>query len=570
MSHIYPKVIDDYHNSWGEKEILLALKNLSDEWHIFYSVNWNSRNRYGNIVWGEADFVILHEKYGILVIEVKSGGISLKDGVWTQTRLDNNQQISMKNPFVQANRSKYKLIDILDNSLPNNQRCQVEKAVWFPSIEDLSGIDLPLEYSYDTILTKDALGFTEEYLIRAYKYYNSSNNTNLDKNGIETIRKLLMPEFDLIPSQSTDVEEETFSLIRTTEEQKKVLDLIDLQGDVAISGGAGTGKTVLAVEEARRLAEGGRKVLFLCFNRFLYDSLSRNNPHFNIEYSTLYTFFNSYTNIRNEENDYSLLLQAIRETDFFDLDYDTLVIDEAQDFEGKALDIIIKNAKKADVKVLVFYDKNQILYANRKDIEATINDFDCKITLSVNCRNTKKIISTANSPLGIVTKHINNEINGVMPRFISRNNKEAILVKLREVIASYIAEGFSPNDIVILTLKTEQTSVMEGINTIDNYVVSNNPNDQSKQQTIVFTTARKFKGLESKIVLLVDFNKENITDEIGKNLFYVAASRAKNRLDILTVLTEEEIAEIAREINYREYPELAIIKKLKVKPDIEK
>ena len=138
------------------------------------------------------------------------------------------------------------------------------------------------------------------------------------------------------------------------------------------------------------------------------------------------------------------------------------------------------------------------------------------------------------------------------------------------MIASYIAEGFSPNDIVILTLKTEQTSVMEGINAIDNYVVSNNPNDQSKQQTIVFTTARKFKGLESKIVLLVDFNKENITDEIGKNLFYVAASRAKNRLDIVTVLTEEEIAEIAREINYREYPELAIIKKLKVKPDIEK
>ena len=86
MSHIYPKIIDDYHNSWGEKEILLALKSLSDEWHIFYSLNWNRRNKFGNIVWGEADFVVLHEKYGMVVLEVKSGGIRLKDGNWTQIR----------------------------------------------------------------------------------------------------------------------------------------------------------------------------------------------------------------------------------------------------------------------------------------------------------------------------------------------------------------------------------------------------------------------------------------------------------------------------------------------------
>src|SRR5208282_5868823 len=35
------------------------------------------------------------------------------------------------------------------------------------------------------------------------------------------------------------------------------------------SGGAGTGKTVLALEAARRLATPGRRVLFVCFNKAL-------------------------------------------------------------------------------------------------------------------------------------------------------------------------------------------------------------------------------------------------------------------------------------------------------------
>ena len=52
--------------------------------------------------------------YGILVIEVKSGGISFKDGKWYQTRIDNNEVNEMKNPFNQANRSKYKLIDEIE------------------------------------------------------------------------------------------------------------------------------------------------------------------------------------------------------------------------------------------------------------------------------------------------------------------------------------------------------------------------------------------------------------------------------------------------------------------------
>ena len=40
-----------------------------------------------------------------------------------------------------------------------------------------------------------------------------------------------------------------------------------------IAGATGTGKTVMAVEKAKRHADNGEKVLFLCYNSFLKDYL---------------------------------------------------------------------------------------------------------------------------------------------------------------------------------------------------------------------------------------------------------------------------------------------------------
>ena len=90
MAKIYPNIVNDFHNSYGEFQIFESLKKLPDDWYVYYSLNWQKRSANGRIVWGEADFVVFNKNYGILVFEVKSGGISFTDGQWYQTRLDNN------------------------------------------------------------------------------------------------------------------------------------------------------------------------------------------------------------------------------------------------------------------------------------------------------------------------------------------------------------------------------------------------------------------------------------------------------------------------------------------------
>ena len=52
-----------------------------------------------------------------------------------------------------------------------------------------------------------------------------------------------------------------------------------------------------------------------------------------------------------------------------------------------------------------------------------------------------------------------------------------------------------------------------------------------------FMSCRKFKGLEADAVLLVDFTERTVTDDAM--LFYVGASRARIRLEILTVMNNE-------------------------------
>ena len=62
MAKIYPEIPDDFHSSLGEYKIFYALKNLPDEWNVYYSVNWQRREN-NSIRWGEADFLIFNPKY---------------------------------------------------------------------------------------------------------------------------------------------------------------------------------------------------------------------------------------------------------------------------------------------------------------------------------------------------------------------------------------------------------------------------------------------------------------------------------------------------------------------------
>lgn len=556
MAKIYPTFTDDFHSSLGEYKIFNALKKLPDDWYVLYSLNWNNKLQSGKVQWGEADFVILNRIYGLLVIEVKSGGIEYKEGNWIQTRLDNFEKNPMKNPFKQADKSKYKFISLLDNVLYGNKKCYIDKAVWFPSIKNIDSDSLPPEYDDKIVLTEEALDNPLQYIIRAFDFYNSKHYTYMEKDDFDKVLSALMPEFNLIPSASNIIEENDYSFLQLTQEQKKVLDFISDQGNASIQGGAGTGKTFIAVEQAKRFSDYG-EVLFLCFNRYLYKHLENNCFHKNVEYLNIHTFINIYSSdniLSNEE-----LLKVLKTIDFNELNYKFIIIDEAQDFDNKILSLIVEKSTESNIRCFVFYDKNQLLYSDK--MPAILNDFECKLTLNKNCRNTFKILSTTNSPMNLPIRTDEYCIEGIMPRLYISNDKDKIVKKIGESISNYLSNGYKLDDIVILTLNTENNSILGSISKINNFEILH----EKSEGKILFTTAKKYKGLESNIVILVDFNSDVIsTDELTR-LFYVSTSRARQLLDIFYHNINDDIKFLSDKIDGDQNSFVKISKLFKVR-----
>lgn len=542
MANIYPEISEDFHNSLGEFKIFEALKKLPDEWNIYYSVNWHKRENNGKIRWGEADFLIFNPKKGILVIEVKSGGIKFENGRWIQKRLDTLEEFSMQNPFKQADRSKYTIIDNLDNSLFFGDKCLVDKAVWFPSIDkkQLKQIQLPMEYDKNLILTSEDLNNPEEALNSIFKFYNSAAYTKLSKNSIDIIKKIIMPNFNLIPSASNIKGEAEYVFYQLTNEQKKVLDFIDEQNTVAIQGSAGTGKTFIAVEQAKRFAIDG-KVLFLCFNKYLNQHLRNKCFIENVDYYTLHSFL---VQISNGEDVYELskCIEILENIDFSEKEYKYIIIDETQDFNKNIIKLIYDKVIENNLKLVIFYDKNQLIFQD--DLPDIIKNFDCKLTLLKNCRNTVKITSSVNSIFEIPININELAIPGTMPKIHYSSNGDKIISSLENTINNYIENGYDCEDITILTLETEETSILNNKTFLGRYRLSNKREDNS----IFFTTSKKFKGLESNIIIVVDFNPKLYNDEIYKRNLYVSLSRARQKLDVFTVTSQSEIYDMLDEV----------------------
>lgn len=557
MAKIYPKFVDDFHGSYGEEQIFKSLKTLNDSWTIFHSINWQKRNINGKISWGEADFVIMNKNYGILVVEVKSGGISFKDGEWYQTRLDNNETNKMKNPFSQANRSKYKFRELFENRFGFSEKIFVEKIVWFPSInaEELNNIQLPQEYDKRLILTSKSLFDPERTIIGAYNYYNSTKFNQISDSAYKEVFNLMLPEFNLIPELSSKYDEINYRFNQLTREQEKILNFIEFQNTIAIEGGAGTGKTFIALEYARRASNNG-KVLFLCFNKYLNDFLNSNYSHDNVDYFNIYGFIAKGIGASTITD--NNMLKELKNINITKFGYNTIIIDEAQDYDFSILKYLRDISVDNNYNFVIFYDKNQQVI--KSNFSSIIKDFDCKLTLKNNCRNTIKIQSTINSIFSLPLNYYCYSIEGIMPSMYYSDNKDSIISNMESEIDKLISNGVKIEDITILTLLTENESILSEISHIGKYDISNS----REKDKIFFTTSRKFKGLESDAVIVVDFDIRNNNEDFIRN-FYVSTSRAKINLLIYSNNNDWEINETGISINSNFSPIASISSKYKVK-----
>lgn len=114
------------------------------------------------------------------------------------------------------------------------------------------------------------------WLMRVISFWGSAGGFQaLGPLGIRLVEEIFCTSIEIKPLLVSELDDEERIRVRLTEQQARVLRVIGGRKRAVIAGGAGTGKTLIAVEKARRSAEAWGRVLLLCYNRPLADALAQ-------------------------------------------------------------------------------------------------------------------------------------------------------------------------------------------------------------------------------------------------------------------------------------------------------
>jgi hypothetical protein len=266
MARLFPEELPDDAPSEAERRALNALRDGLDDRHtVLAQLSWLAPHPDGRPREGEADLVIVHPEWGFLVIEVK-GGFITSDPVrgWAS----NGRRI--KDPIRQAQSASHHLSDRLGAGISTRAfNYPFGHAVWFPET-DAVGLPPRMDAPDAIVLDADSLGQPTEAIGAAFNYWLPDPlPQGPGEAGVKALVSLVAPSWDLRPMLGAAIRRDAAAYGRLTAQQFDLLRTLGRHRRALIAGCAGSGKTLLAIEKARRLVAEGFTVLFTCYNRNL-------------------------------------------------------------------------------------------------------------------------------------------------------------------------------------------------------------------------------------------------------------------------------------------------------------
>lgn len=529
-------------------EVLCA--QLPKDVRVFHSYPWMRKERDLDKSWqaevireGEADFVIVDPRYGIMVIEVKGGQMLYEPSTRQWDRRGATHAV--KDPFEQASRNMFILEKLIkDRSFAGRALPFVRtRAVVFPDC-DFFGT-LPPGVIRDNLIVASDLGKIGEKIEKLFQSYAfKPDASGIGKAALDGILNALTSTFRLVPALWREVEDQERQIFRLTEQQSQLLDFLGKRKRAAIEGVAGSGKTKLAMIRARRFAEEGKSVLLVCFNKMLAEWLGSELPTEYREKITVRHYHGlcaewvkqagliwPHAGIDPEfwkKTAPCLFEQAI---DLLPKRFDAVVVDEGQDFESSWWDgLELVNSEMTDGSLYVFYDPAQRIFWSEEQLMPALGE---PYLLETNCRNTEAISNQCGKVIGKEIKVMTGTPAGEKLAFIKAQNAEEQRQALENQVKEWSTRGLKPNQIAVVAARTLEASCCASIDKLVGVAVTDRLDVWRDGKALLKTTLGKFKGLEADAIVLVDVPQINAN--FRKEHLYVAYSRAKH---LLTVVCE--------------------------------
>jgi hypothetical protein len=259
-----------------ERDVARAMvEQLTDDCVVFHSYPWlrperNNRTGRRSLRQGETDFVIVLPSHGFVVLEVKGGDIDYRPDTREWFRNVRGEQRPITDPFEQADRNMHHLKDeIVKAGYPGRKTPPFSfgYAVVFPDCTYTG--PTPPGAAPQIVLSAPDLNDLGERIKGVLKAWTRGSPRPLVKQDLRAIRDGILPAFRLIPALQRQVEAQEEALVRLTDDQVRLLEFLSSRRRAAIEGVAGSGKTMLAMTQARRFAADGQSTLLCCYNKGL-------------------------------------------------------------------------------------------------------------------------------------------------------------------------------------------------------------------------------------------------------------------------------------------------------------
>lgn len=562
MAKMIPPICPQ-NTSLGEGELFEKLKRDpdTDGWVVLHSLDLK---KHQSKIEGELDMVVLAPNLGVLCIEVKGCDVSRQDGKWIYP-----YGTSVEGPFKQASKSMHSLREYIVKNDKSLSKLLFFSAVVFTRINfsesspewhswqlinSLSFIRRPISSSINNIFKCAHQHVASRVGLHSWYNDTESRPTELQ---VKKIVNILRGNFEYASSPRVDLENLEQSIVKFTEEQYESLDLLDENERVLFKGPAGTGKTFLAMETARRALREGKSVLLLCYNKLLggwldaqTNSFSDGSSKFRCgTFHSLLLDIAKATQVKATQDYWQrelplTALERLLDDKYPQSSYDMLIIDEAQDLLREEyldiFDLLLKGGLAGGQWALFGDFERQAIYVDDGSLGVSLAlDYltlraphHSTYPLRINCRNSRLIADTLSVTSGLKPgyKKVLHDIQGsdVDPLFYSSSDDQKN--KLSEAITE-LKKSFKASEIVVLSMRKDTDSCAGSISS-DVAGIKLSP-IQSVQdgQTIPFASIHAFKGLEAPAIIVTDI--DSLDDERSRSLLYVGMSRARIRLYLL-------------------------------------
>ncbi len=553
MARMIPTVISPTTKSPAEKKIFKWFRDAegTEDWVVFHSLGIAEHQ---TLIEGEVDFLVVAPKYGLFAIEVKGGRVKRENGMWHFTNKRGETTVKPRGPFEQADEAMFSIMEAIKEKADAEHyrvgNLLYGHGVMVPDIEyGVMGIDEEPWQVFDCndddnvvdFIKRLSKGAKERWEQTYGKFYPDKLPTPQDAKYLLSI---LRSDFDKVIAIRARINNAEQELLELTEKQYKCLDQIEENKRAIVHGPAGTGKTLLAIEQAKKSVANEKKVALFCYNSSIATWF---NTYFDEEASELKpafvgTFHKFMTDVlKDNEVKYTIPSDEVEKEVFYreilpaktvetllekPLEYDEIIIDEAQDLVADnyidVMDLIIKKGFERGSWKLFGDFSRQAIYSDdvsSDDIFERLEDRTAFIRYKLrdNCRNTKQICEDIQTITGYeAPKDLWSKVEGMPVDHRICGSEDEEIEEINKLLDLLDEKGIDPGKITILSPRTKDNSI---VSKLGRKIADYSFKDESK---VSFSTIQSFKGLENAVIILTDVGSYSAV-----KLMYVALSRAR-------------------------------------------